>query len=107
MHTRERYLDQTVNEVRDLLSRVALLKTHFASQTPTVKLEHCRELEHIRNCFKEFKIRVRDLQDADDVQLECSHDAVELARNDLVHAVDALLGVLPGVRSTDYVSEYK
>jgi hypothetical protein len=103
MHTKECYLDQVGNEVEDLSSRVALLKTNFDLQTPTVKLEHYWELEHIRSCFKEFKIRVGDLEDADDLRLERNHDAVEVARNDLVQAVDALLGALPGVSSTNYV----
>ena len=103
MHTKEHYLDQLVSEVEDLSSRVAVLKANLALQTPAVKLEHYGELEHIRNCFREFKTRVGDLQDADDVQLEFSHDAVEVARNDLVQAVDALLGVLHGVKSTHQV----
>jgi hypothetical protein len=103
MHTKECYLDQVVNELEDLSSRVDFLKTNLALQTPTFKLEHYWEMERIRSCFKEFEIRVGALQDADDLQLERSHDAVEVARNDFVQAVDALLGALPGVKSTNYV----
>jgi hypothetical protein len=103
MHTKEYYLDQVVNEVENLSSRVALLKTNFSLQTPTAKLEHYWELEHVRSCFKEFKARVGDLQDADDLHLEDSHDVVEVAWNDLVQAVDVLLGALPGLTSTNYV----
>jgi hypothetical protein len=52
MNTKECYLDQLVNEVEDLsLSVRVALKTNFAQQTRTAKLEHYGELEHVRSCF--------------------------------------------------------
>jgi len=103
MDLKERYLDRVVNEVEDLTSRVALLKTNFAQQKASVKLEHYWELEHVRACFKEFKIRVAELQDADDLQVQDIQTAVEAAWADLVQAMDTLLSVLPGVKPTNYV----
>jgi len=104
MHLKEHYLDLVVNEVEDLTSRITLLKTSFAQQKASVKLEHYWELENVRSCFREFKFRVAELQDSDDLQIERSHVAVEVARNDLVQAVDALLDVLQGAKSTNYVT---
>jgi Fe-S-cluster formation regulator IscX/YfhJ len=74
---------------------VALLKGRFAKQRVSVKLEHYWELEYVRTRFAEFKRRVRDLEDADDQQLEKLQEGVEAAWKDLIHAVETLLAALP------------
>jgi hypothetical protein len=95
MLLKEAYLDQVVGEVEDLASRVALLKTRFAKQKVSVKLEHYWELEYVRTRFAEFKFRVRELEDADDAELAKMQEAVGVAWKDLVHAVETLLAALP------------
>ena len=95
MLLKEAYLDQVVGEVEDLAARVAQLKGRFAKQKVSVKLEHYWELEYVRASFAEFKRRIADLEDADDVQLAKFQEAVEAAWKDLIHAVDTLLAALP------------
>lgn len=95
MQLKEAYLDRIVGEVEDLASRVALLKSRFAKQKVSVKLEHYWELEYVRTRFAEFKRRVRELEDADDQELQRLQEGVEVAWKDLIHAVDTLLEALP------------
>jgi len=82
-------------EVEDLACRVAELKTRFARQRVSVKLEHYWELAYVRAGFVEFKRRIQDLEFADDRELEKFQEAIEIAWRDLVHAVDTLLAALP------------
>lgn len=104
IQTKEVYLDQVVGEVEDLVSRVALLKGRFAKQKLNVKLEHYWELDYVRTRFAEFKRRVRELEEADDLRVERNHVAVEAARNDLIQAMDAMLSALPeAVESSGFV----
>ena len=95
MQLKEAYLDRIVDEVEDLASRVALLKSRFARQKVSVKLEHYWELEYVRTRFTEFKRRVRELEDADDPELQRLQEGVELAWKDLIQAVETLLSALP------------
>ena len=95
MLLKESYLDRVVGEVEDLASRVALLKCRFAKQKVCVKLEHYWELEYVRTRFAEFKHRVRELEDAEDAELERMQESVEVAWKDLIHAVETLLAALP------------
>ena len=95
MQLKEAYLDRIVGEVEDLASRVALLKSRFAKQKVSVKLEHYWELEYVRTRFAEFKRRVRELEDADDQELQRLQEGVEVAWKDLIHAVETLLSALP------------
>ena len=95
MQLKEAYLDRIVGEVEDLASRVALLKSRFAKQKVSVKLEHYWELEYVRTRFTEFKRRVRELEDADDPELQRLQEGVELAWKDLIQAVETLLSALP------------
>jgi len=95
MVLKEAYLDHVVGEVEDLAARVALLKGRFAKQKVSVKLEHYWELEYVRTRFAEFKRRVRDLEDADDLEIDRIQEAVEVAWQDLIHAVETLLAALP------------
>lgn len=95
MLLKESYLDRVVGEVEDLAARVALLKERFAKQKVSIKLEHYWELEYVRTRFAEFKHRVRELEDADDVELAKMQEAVEVAWKDLIHAVETLLAALP------------
>jgi hypothetical protein len=88
-------LERVVDEVEDLATRVAELKSRFARQRVSVKLEHYWELEYVRTGFAEFKRRIQDLEFADDRELEKFQEAVEIAWKDLVHAVDTLLAALP------------
>lgn len=95
MLLKEAYLDRVVGEVEDLASRVATLKTRFARQKVSVKLEHYWELEYVRTRFAEFKRRVQELEDAEDAELARMQEAVEVAWKDLIHAVETLLAALP------------
>ena len=95
MLLKEAYLDRVVGEVEDLASRVALLKSRFAQQKVSIKLEHYWELEYVRTRFAEFKRRVQELEDADDQEVARVQEAVEVAWKDLLHAVETLLAALP------------
>lgn len=92
---KEAALERVVGEVEDLATRVAELKSRFARQRVSVKLEHYWELEYVRTGFAEFKRRVQDLEFAEERELEKFQEAVEVAWKDLVHAVDMLLAALP------------
>jgi hypothetical protein len=95
MQLKEAYLERAVGEVEDLAARVGLLKDRFARQKVNVKLEHYWELEYVRTRFSEFKHRIQELEDADDVDIARIQEAVEVAWKDLIHAVDTLLAALP------------
>lgn len=95
MLRKEAYLDRVVGEVEELAARVALLKARFAKQKVSVRLEHYRELEYVRTRFAEFKRRVRDLEDADDLEMDGIRESVEVAWKDLLDAVETLLAALP------------
>lgn len=95
MLLRETYLERAVGEVEDLSARVALLKDRFARQRVSVKLEHYWELEYVRTRFAEFKHRLQELEDADELDIPRIQQAVEVAWKDLIHAVDTLLAALP------------
>jgi hypothetical protein len=95
MQLKEAYLDRVVGEVEDLAARVAILKGRFAKQKVNIKLEHYWELEYVRTRFAEFKQRVRQLEDAEDEELQRLQEAVETAWKDLIHAMETLLAALP------------
>jgi len=95
MELKEVYLDRVFGEVEDLASRVALLKGRFAKQKVSVKLEHYWELAHLRSLFAEFKWRVQQLEEDDDLQLKRHQEVIEATWNELMHAVDMLLVALP------------
>jgi hypothetical protein len=95
MLLRETYLERAVGEVEDLSGRVAMLKNCFARQKVSVKLEHYWELEYVRTRFAEFKHRIHELEDADELEVPRVQEAVEVAWKDLIHAVDTLLAALP------------
>jgi hypothetical protein len=94
MLVKESCLDHVVSEVEDLAGRVAVLKDRFAKQKVNVKLEHYWELEYVRTRFAEFKRRVQELEDAEDLDLARTQESVEAAWKDLIHAVETLLAAL-------------
>ena len=95
MYFKQEYSDRILGKVEDLASRVHLLKDRLAKQKVSVKLGHHWELAHVRRSFAEFKWRVEQLEEDDD--LHCNRDCVriEATWNELVQAVDALLAALP------------
>jgi hypothetical protein len=95
MQPREAYLDHVTTEVEDLASRVAVLKGRFAKQKVSVKLDHYWELEFVRTRFTEFKRRIEDLEYADGPELGRLQENVDVAWNELMEAVDALMAALP------------
>jgi len=94
MLAREAYLDRVTTEVEEVASRVAQLKGRFAKQKVSVKLDHYWELDYVRSRFAEFKQRVQQLEDADDLELARFQENVDLAWKDLMKAVDALMAAL-------------
>ena len=94
MQPKEAYLDRVTSEVEDLASRVALLKGRFAKQKVSVKLDHYWELEHVRARFAEFKRRVEQLEEADDLELPGLQENVDAAWNEVMRAVDTLMSAL-------------
>jgi hypothetical protein len=94
MIAREAYLDRVTTEVEEVASRVAQLKGRFAKQKVSVKLDHYWELDYVRSRFAEFKRRIQELEDADDVELARLQEDVDIAWKDLMRAVDALMVAL-------------
>ena len=60
-----------------------------------MKLEHYWELADVRSRFAEFKWRVEQLEEDDDLRLKRDQEVIEVTWNDLMHAVDTLLAALP------------
>jgi hypothetical protein len=92
------YSDQVTRRVEDLASQVHLLKERFARQTVSVQLEHYWELANVRTLFSEFKWRIEQLDENDDFELKRDREAFENSWNQLMRAVDVLLGALPESR---------
>ena len=65
-----------------------------------MKLEHYWELDHVHRSFAEFKWRVEQLEEDDDLQLKRDQDVIEASWNELMRAVDILLNVLPDTMKT-------
>jgi hypothetical protein len=95
MYLKEGYSDGVLRKVEDLASRVRLLKGRFAKQTVNVKLEHYWELAHVRSRFAEFKWRVEQLEEDNDLESQRDQEVLDATWTDLVHALDALLAALP------------
>ena len=95
MYFSQDYSDRILREVKDIASRVHLLKERLAKQNVSVRLEHYWKLAHVRRTFAEFKWRVEQLEE--DGASRCSEesDRVEATWNELMDSVDALLAVLP------------
>lgn len=83
-----------LSKVEDLASQVHLLKDRMAKQKVSVRLEHYWELAYVRSRFAEFKLRVEQLDEDDDVQLTRDQAAIEASWGDLMHAINALLAAL-------------
>ena len=95
MYVSEDYSDQLLEKVDALASRIALLKSRFAEQAVSVKLEYYWELAHIRSSFAELKWRLEQLDEDDDRQLNRDKEVIELTWQDLMHSVEGLLATLP------------
>ena len=59
-----------------------------------MKLEHYWELAYIRSRFAEFKWRVEQLDEDDDLQLIRDQATIEASWNDLMQAINVLLAAL-------------
>ena len=94
MLAREAYLDRITTEVEEVASRVAQLKGRFAKQKVSVKLDHYWELDYVRTRFAEFKRRVQELEDADELDLPRLQENVDIAWKELMQAVDTLMAAL-------------
>lgn len=95
MYTNQKYSDGILRKVEDLASRVHLLKERMAKQKVSVKLEHYWELAYVRSRFAEFKCRVEEFEEDDDLHLKSEQEAIEASWSDLMRAVDVLLAALP------------
>ena len=100
MHLNQGYSDPVLGKVETLATRVHLLKERMAKQSINVKLEHYWELANLRSCFGEFKWRVEQLEEDDDLQLKRDQDVIEASWNELMRAVDILLDALPDTMKT-------
>jgi len=60
-----------------------------------VKLEHYWELAQVRRTFAEFKWRVEQFENDDDLHFNRDYQRIEVTWNELMQAVDALLTALP------------
>lgn len=94
MQYREAYLDRVAEQVEDLGSQVHLLQNRFTKQKVSVKLEHYWDLANVHSLFAEFKWRIEQLEEDDDVQLKRDQQVIEETWNQLMRAVDSLLAVL-------------
>jgi hypothetical protein len=95
MYLKEGYSDRVLQKVEDLASPVHLLKGRLAKQTVSVKLEHYWELANVRSLFAEFKWRLEQLEQDDDLESQRDEEVIEATWDGLMHAVDVLLAALP------------
>lgn len=94
MYSNSDYSIRLLQKVEQLASRVHVLKDRIARQKVSVKLEHHWELAYIRSRFAEFKWRVEQVDEDDDLQLTRDQAAIEASWNDLMQAVNVLLAAL-------------
>jgi len=95
MYLTQNYSECILGKVEDLASRVHLLKDCLGKQKVSVKLEHYWELAQVRRTFAEFKWRVEQFENDDDLHFNRDYERIEVTWNELMHAVDALLSALP------------
>ena len=88
MYLTQNYSECILGKVEHLASRVHLLKN-------CVKLEHYWELAQVRRTFAEFKWRVEQFENDDDLHFNRDYQRIEVTWNELMPAVDALLTALP------------
>jgi aspartokinase len=81
---------QVFGEVQELTVRVESLKTRLSRQNFHVVLEHYWELRSLRSRFAEFKWRVQQLEDDNEVQLKRDQAAIQIVWNDIKHTVESL-----------------
>ncbi len=86
----EAQLGQVFGEVQELTVRVELLKTHLSKQNFKAELEHYWELRSLRSRFAEFKWRVQQLENDNEVQLKRDQAAIQVVWNDIKHTVESL-----------------
>jgi hypothetical protein len=95
MQHEEVYLDLVVENAEELATRMALAKNRFSKQRITVKLAHRQELESVRSHCTRFQHCVEEFEEAPGFQMEQNYAAAEIAWNESMDAVDALLRSLP------------
>ena len=95
MYVTQNYSECILGKVEHLASRVHLLKDCLGKQKVSVKLEHYRELAQVRRTFAEFKWRVEQFENGDDLHFNRDYERIEVTWNELMQAVDALLAALP------------
>jgi hypothetical protein len=95
MYLTQNYSECILGKVEHLASRVHLLKNCLGKQKVSVKLEHYWELAQVRRTFAEFKWRVEQFENDDDLHFNRDYQRIEVTWNELMQAVDALLTALP------------
>ena len=95
MYFNQDYSDRILREVKDIASRVHLLKERLAKQNVSVRLEHYWKLAHVRRTVAEFKCSVEQLEEGEDSQCNRDYERIEATWNKLVRAVDVLLATIP------------
>lgn len=95
MLLKDAYICQVADEVKEVAARIALLRKRFAAQHFSEKLQYTPAVAHLQTRCLEFKRRIDELENADDLHLEESQLAVEAERVALMSALDMLLRELP------------
>ncbi len=88
-------MDRIVAEVEELAPKIFLLKTRFAAQTASVKVNHFSEVISLHQCIADFRRAVEELEECDELGLDRSFTAVRVAWHSLMRALEVLLGILP------------
>jgi hypothetical protein len=92
--SKEAILDRIVADVEELAPKIFLLKTRFAAQTASVKVNHFSEVISLHQCIADFKQAVEELEECDELGLERSSTAAQVAWHSLMRALEVLLGIL-------------
>ena len=92
--SKEAILDRIVAEVEELAPKIFLLKTRFAAQTASVKVNHFSEVISLHQCIANFKRAVEELEECDELGLDRNSTAVQVAWHSLMKALEVLLGAL-------------
>jgi hypothetical protein len=93
--SKEAILDRIVTEVEELAPKILLLKTRFAAQTASVRVNHFSEVISLHQCIADFKRRLEELEECDKLRLDRNFTAVQVAWHNLMQALDELLLALP------------
>jgi len=87
------YLNQVLRDIEALGCKIGSLQGYLAAKHVNIKLDHYLQLECVKGHFAELRTRIQEIDHGDLISVHEQH-AIELCRQRLTEAVDALLEAL-------------